>query len=268
MSNLKTPTHTFKLLSGVEAEVEPLMGVHQRILTQRKKGQSHSDRMNELLASVLVRVGTKVLRNYGAEERKDFVSRMLSEDRRMALLQTRQFSLGFPEEFELMFKWTDSKNREVVDPMLIPIPGGEFPTKPMSVQYAEYSDIEREFETVLPQSGLRIKYKLSDGISENFVSNTKPDEISSHTALRMRNPRFFAPKEEGSEEGTWIALDLDRTSLLDLTHLRTEIREREGKVDTEVKFEHPGWRTDEADEKFAVVDLLNTLDFFFPSGAI
>ena len=49
-------THTFKLTSGVEAEVRELTGKHQRILTQIKKGQSHSDRLNLMLADVLVPV--------------------------------------------------------------------------------------------------------------------------------------------------------------------------------------------------------------------
>lgn len=49
-------THIFKVPSGVEFEVTELTGKQQRILTEQSN-KPHTEKLAEMLASVLVRVG-------------------------------------------------------------------------------------------------------------------------------------------------------------------------------------------------------------------
>lgn len=255
--SLNKQTFKFKLVSGVEAEVTELTGKHQRILTQRLKGQTHSDRLNLLLADVLVRVGS-----FKAID-LDFVENMLSEDRRLALLMARQFTMDFEDKFKFTYEYEGMDGSTQTHDLEIPLKDdGTFPIHPMKIQFDEYADIERERFVTLPKSGIKVKYVLLDGKGERIGIQAKKDERSSHTILEMRRPQYE------KEEGVWLKLPLDDLGLKDIEALREDMKSAEGRVDTEIKFEHPDAENREPSEKWVVVDVLGTVNFFFPSGTI
>jgi hypothetical protein len=135
----------------------------------------------------------------------------------------------------------------------------------VDANYQEYSEIVKEYDVVLPRSGQRVRLKLLDGTGEMAASATKKSERSSHTPILVRNPRYFQKTENGEVP---IMLNLDNQSVLDIEFLRKTIREREGRVDTQIMFEHPEAETKVGAEKEVVIDVLGVMAFFFPSEAI
>lgn len=249
-------THTFKLLSGVEAEVREMTGEHQEILTKKIKGENASTRINKLLSKVLVRVGTNT------NITMDFINNMLTQDRRFALSMARQFSMDFEEEFNYTFKLDSGGIHD--EP--VTIADGIFPHTPMPDQYEEYDQVVTEFETTLPKSNIRVKYNLLDGKGEAIGANIKKSDRSSNSLLKMRRIRYWEQPE--GKDGMWISLNLNKIGIKDLAFLREEIKSKEGSVDSEIKFEHPEWESGGSDEQFIVIDLLTTINFFFPSGSV
>lgn len=254
---MKLNTHTFIMPSGVEAEVTELLGKHQRMLTQQLKGESHLDRLNKVLADVLVRVGSK--KGITLET----VEGMLTEDRRACLVAARQYTMDFEPIFHYTFQWEGANGQETIE---IPVRVGEdgsFPVKPMAKQYAEDSEIERVVEIVLPKSQLKVKYHLLDGKGEKVLAHSKKSERSSHTLLQARRIQYF-----NEEAGTWVSLNLDKVGLKDLDFIRQSVKDSEGKIDTEIRFEHPAYEELGLQDKYVVVDLLSSINFFFPLGMI
>ena len=260
-------THVFKLPSGVECEVKEFTGKHQRLLTEQKN-KNIAENLNEVLADVLVRVGS--VKNVTLE----FVLNMLACDRKKALVEARQFSMDDEPKFEFDYEYVDSNGESQVSHQSVDISDG-FPFKPLLVltddsfkeaDYKEYKDIEKVYELTLPRSQSKVRFTLLDGIGEQIGARTPKSKMSSHTALKMMRPEILVEKKD--TEPTWIQLNLDNLSLKDITYLRTSIKEIQGTVDTELKFEHPEHEDKPLEEKYVTVDLLGVLDFFFPSGTI
>lgn len=253
-------TTKFTLISGVEAEVKALVGKHQKLLTQQTKGTKHSDRLNLMLADILVRVGS--VTNITPE----FIEGMLSEDRRQALIVCRQFTMDFQKEFVYSYKYKHEGETKTFDVKVDLKEDGTFPITQMPVQYSEYADIPMQVFMVLPKSKVEVRFNLLTGKGERIGANVKKDQRSSHTIMEMRNPVYKLVRE--GKEDTWMKLPLDKVGVTDLDALRVAMKEAEGKIDTEIQFEHPLWESGEADEQDVVVDVLNTVNFFFPSGII
>jgi len=264
-------TTTFKLPSGIECEVGEMTGLHQRLLTEQK-GKKLGDNLNEMLASLLVRVGST-----NGPFKVDFVQRMLSADRRTALAQARMFSVPDeePEEgeekgkrnFNFTWKYMDHSGNEQELPKTVDLSEG-FPIKPFPSQWNEYDHIERDVLVNLEGCGKTVKFSLLDGLGELILANTKKDERSSHTAILMRNPCFMTKTSNDTVPIRMGVRDLDNLSLRDIEKLRKAIKEAEGRIDTEIRFEHPDAERLPKHEKWVIVDLLDVLAFFFPSEAI
>lgn len=267
-------THTFKLASGVECEVLELTGKHQELLTIQSN-KNHTDRLNELLADRIVRVGSE----HSIDVK--FVEKMLAGDKKLALVEIRQFTLGFQDEFSFVFDYVDDsgKKRQHTETVTLE-DGGKFPAKPMMVvgkvdvdgelvdglvpaDFSEYEQVlaHKVVSMKLPRSGTEINFTMLDGKGELIGANTSKKDRSSHTLLRMRQPVYFEQKE--TDKGVVpIQLDPNRLGLLDVEALRARIREVEPDVDTLVMFENPDTGKTES------VDVLSTVAFFFPSGVL
>lgn len=262
-------THVFTLTSGVECEVTYFTGHHQDMLT-RQDSTPYEKRLDALLVSIIVRIGSET------QITDKFVASLLSGDRKKILVEARQFSLGFQPYFEFPFEYKDSENRKQTEEVRIELEeGGKFPEKPLCsfsqgengeliftpVSYSEYSEIERTYRTTMPMSGREVQLTLLDGDGEQIAARTKAKERSSSMLISMRRPVWF-------RDGTPIKLELGNLHLRDIEHLRTVIRNVEGDVDTKVTFEHPEAEKVSAQERMITQDVLNSLSFFFPSGAI
>lgn len=261
-------THIFRLPSGVECEVSEFVGKHQKLLTQQGK-KTHNEKLSELLADVIVRVGTVT------EIDTDFIDTMLACDKKMALVEARQYTLGFEDFFTFHYKYTDKEGNKAVHEHDIPINEGKFPFSPVMVDqdgklvpaaYEEYSDIQKDIFMTLPRSKEDIRFTMLDGRGETIGAATTKNNRSSHTALEMRRPVWFKKKEGG--QPTPIKINLDNMSFVDIEALRKRIQEVEGRVDTEIMFEHPESEVKPQSEKEVVIDVLGTPAFFFPSEAI
>lgn len=256
-------THTFKLPSGVECEVKEFTGKHQRIMTEQTK-DTYQDKLSKLLASVLVRVGS----NTNVTE--DFVkTTMLTCDRNAALVNARQFSLDFEEEFVFMHTYKDAGKKIEVE-ISEKIPKGNFPQHPVKkldeenklvpANYKEYSEVVKDIFIVLPRSNKKVRFTMLDGSGEKIGMSVAKNKRSSHTHLKMRNPVYFTEGKDNKEIP--VSLDLDSLSIKDIEFLRSKIKEFEGRVDTEILFEDPNTGQDK------ILDVVSSMAFFFPSEAI
>lgn len=253
---MEKATFKFLLVSGVEAEVTFLTGKQQRILTQKLKGQTYSDRLDALLADVLVRVGS-----YKAID-VDFVQNMLTADRRLALVMTRQFTMDFEKTFKFAYEYESVNGGKATKEFEIPLNDeGVFPVVPMTEQYKEYGEIPQHKFVKLPKSGLEVRFELSTGRSERFIATTKKEERSTHSVLEMRRPAY-------KKDEVWRKLELDDLHLRDIEALRQAMKEGEGRVDTEIQFEHPEAEHKEPHEQIVTVDVISSINFFYPSGKI
>lgn len=276
----KLSTHTFNLGSGVECEIMELTGEQQDILT-KQDGCTHQQKLSAMLKSILVRVGTVT------DITDDFIDELLGTDKRQMLLEARQFSLGFQKSFEMPFEYEDKDGHTITETVEIHLPDGKFPIKPLQVEtmeeveggepkkvlkpatYKEYSDIVREHETVLPKTGLKVRWKLLSSKGETFAANKKKKERSSNTLIEMRFPTYEDKKTDG-KTSVWVSLSnkLNKLPILDIEHLRKHIYSIEGEANSDITFEHPEAELKSAQEKMVKMDVLGTVAFFFPSGRI
>lgn len=261
-------THEFKLLSGVECEVKELTGRHQKMLTSSSSG-SFDDKLFELLSDVIVRVGDN--RNIG----KDFIKKMLSCDKKKALIEVRQFSLGFEDSFSFTHEYIDSDGGKQKHDVTVYLEDGEFPSetvkkvedgKLVDANFDNYDDVlaSKDREITLPRSEQLVRFTLLDGKGEAVGAAAKKSERSSHTLLKMRNPVYYHQKDDKGE-AVPVQLSLDNLVYLDIEYLRKQIKLHEGDVDTEIVFEHPESDKGEDDVK---ENVLGIMAFFFPSEAL
>ncbi len=260
-------THTFKLTSGVECEVKEMTGLHQRLLTEQKK-KKVGENLEIMLADLIVRVGSE--RTITPE----FVRNMLASDRKKALTEIQQFTNDFDPIFKFIWHYESVEGGKKEHELEIDLSGG-FPMTTLKVlqpdgtlidaDYKEYSEIQRNYYTILPKTKLKVRLSLLDGVGETKGLNTKLEERSSHTPIYMRFPCEM--RETGNTE-TPISINLDKLPIKDIEHLRKLIKQVEGQVDTEIMFEHPEAAQKAANEKEVTIDVLGVTAFFFPSEAI
>lgn len=258
---------TFKLPSGPECVSNAMLGKHQRILTEQKK-KGWGDSLEEMLVDVIQTVG-------GVKVDKDFIRGMLVCDKKAALAKIRSYSLDDPDEFIFKYKYIDRDQREQVFEQVLSMKEGFPVTHPkvktdtktdtwVDMDFVSYAEVlkAKKVKTTLPKSKTLVEITMLDGQGELIGSGTKKEEKSSHTPIMMRRPTKF------SDTGTPIQLNLDTLHLADIEHLRGFIKEVEGRVDTEIMFEHPEAQYLPPDEQKVIVELMGEPVFFFPSGAI
>lgn len=258
-------THTFKLCSGVEMEVSEWTGKHQRILTQKRKGKSHEDNLHEIMADVTVRVGSK------RDITPEFIANMLDCDRKLALVETRQFTMSHEPSFTFKFEYTSDETGNKCEYIHEEdLPEGKFPSKKLQklneagelvdVQYTEYNEIEKDVFITLPRSQKQVRFTMLAA-----ASTIDRKDVSSHTPIKQRRPVYFYKAEKDTVP---VGLNLDDLSYQDIEYLRKAIKDFEGACHTEIQFAHPEADMKQGKDKEVTINVLGSVAFFFPSQAL
>ena len=284
MFNFQRKTVLIKLPSGINCTVGALYAGHQGLLT--KKGGKASDKMNELIADLVIDIDGMEWAGLSVAKRKEAVRQMLSGDRKTILTQARQLTMEYPREFEFhhehktaagvkkseLFKViliNEDNRSEIIetiskaypnsDPELLQqlnIVGG-FPTRPYAKQFDGYPIDTVEIEPILTGiiDGYELTFRMLTGqLEEGF--NAESDS----------NTRVFARKLRTRKTGetNWQAVPIELIKTMPLPIIEkiiSAISQHEGDVDTvEIRENSEG-------EKM-VVELTGELSFFFPSGKI
>jgi hypothetical protein len=253
-------THEFTLCSGLKCKIKELSGKQFRILSKKVKGETHQDRLNNVLASVIQEIGGTIVHSMGAEAKKELVEGLFSNDRKHILVELRQFSLDFDPDFN--FEYEFEYNNEVLKKELkadLSSNDGHFPVKPMATPFAAlYTEAQKWVNVILPKSKVKIKFCPLDGKGEKIAASTKDPDTN--LMFTMRRCQYF------NDKGVWISLDPERLGQKDYSFLYHTFLNTEGSVDVEMKFKHP--KADELGlvgaDAFVVVNLLEVESFFFP----
>lgn len=274
--------------SGVEFSVRNLIGKDQDLLT-RAQDDSDSNSLNELLFGALRSLGEK---NQSEITKKD-VSNLLSNDRKFILVTIREHTLGYKKVFNFNFEWAlrkGSKEKEIV-PYEVNFTPENFPVKPyywvaekiaelqtenpeyladghvnlFPIIYSSYTQMLTERKVItgtFPTSGDKYQWSLLDGEMEKKYSKV---ELVINTMLEMRGiklPFVSGTDDNGKPKQSLIMFDTSNADIMDLEHLRTEIRQKEGTVDTFLTIQNPD------NIRSQRVDLISLPVFFFPSQAL
>lgn len=280
--------------SGVECEIQSLLGVHQKWITnqdENKRLQGFID----LMVDCIKRIGSDT------DITEEKVEKMLGPDRKQLLVAIRQLSTNhepnfvfdyeFPaktgqkkkQRYDILFdendfpmipfKWVRdemcrlyAEQNEINDRELVADEVSEALKMDVPVMYETYDEMliaNREQSYKLPESGVVVDWKLADGETESaFGKRLKSSgAVSSHTQLQMATPTYV-DTEETEGKKTPISLPLDQLTYMDIEGLRKNINDVEGKYDTLLAIQYK-------DENIhAQIDLVTVSAFFFPSLAI
>lgn len=257
--NVIAATKIFKLLSGVECEISKIKTKHQGILTEQ--GGDVTEAFNTILADCVVRVGS----NRSID--RQFVEQMTSKDKKIALIELRKFSLGEKMMVEYEYLSTRTKRKAIeqveidIDECTVSTPYKIFSddNSLVDVEYSEYSEIKREFITVLP-NGLKVVVRLQDGASEREVAAIKKSKLDINAQFKLSRCRKLVVMGDAQKE---LPIELriqDIEELEDSEHLRQFIRSIEATCITEVDFGHP------ENESIVTIDFMGSVNFLFPTG--
>lgn len=279
------------LPSGVEITVRNLTGADQELLTSGKNRRDGSG-FNKMLAGAIVQIGD--LESGAITE--NFVARMISNDRKDAMVMLRQHSLKFQEYFEFVYDWPIEGQRKQLQQYSVAFNDEDFARKPylwvaekiaelqaakqargddspapkgfnaFPVLYDSYSAMlekHREQRYVLPESGQEIEWSLLTGEIEKKFSKVDADNLTSNTTLMMRSPKEVLRVQAEGEENKLTGWSPSRADILDVEGFRREIRRVEGHIDTMLTIQNH-----QDSSKVTRVDLVGTPDFFFPSQAL
>jgi len=257
-------THTFKLVSGVECEVEMLRGEHQRMLTQDKNLLTGKG-INLMIESLTVRIGSKT--SITATD----VDNLLAADRKKILKEARMFALNNKPEFNFTYVWESDDNKVSKSEHSVVFDETDFKETPYLVSNdkgelvplnaVEYADINKLVRITLPVSKKIVQFKMLDGAAEIASGDISKKDRSSHTPITMRNPNYVEIKDKKERLLMVTSTDLDRMPLMDIEHLRGMIKKVEGEIETLLVIDHP-----KKDEQ-ATIEIVGTPAFFFPSEA-
>lgn len=280
-------THKFKL-SGVDVEITHLGGAQQGILTNNKSVPM-SEKLIDLVKSIVLKVGTVDIQRLTDSEKTAFFSNMLDCHIKQILVEARQFTYG-EDDFVFTFdyeKEVNGKKTKVSEEMVMEL-GEGFPVKPVKkfdrskveaiktltdcrnmlktefepLECSEYSEVVENsiMEFTQPKSGYKTRMSMRNVKSTAIVASIKRKDMDANISILCANPQIQL--EDG---GHWIQFDMRKIQdahALDLEVMRFILRAFEGSVDTELEFEHP------ETGKPQVTDLISQLPFFFPSGGL
>ena len=279
-------TRVLKLPTGVEAEIDEMDTSHQRLLTEQKNGTGN-ERLNLLVESRLVRLGSIRLSTLSKEERKTLVLNILSRDKRKILVEIRQ--LTYEDDMSMSFKYKyksklagdqyGKEKKAFVDGKLAfsDEPYKKISSVPSETKYpsvedmnaTEYSEVTKDVHITLPKSKKQARFTLLDGHSEKRASFLKRDDISSNSQIEVRNPVYLVTEDKQGEklkEPIWVKINIDKLHPLDTEYLRKVIDMVEGESVSDVTFRHP--EADIMEDEYVTMGALGESAFFFPSGVI
>jgi hypothetical protein len=268
------------LPSGVAIGLTSLTGADQGMIT-KQKNLSDNTAYFEMLAGRITHLGDKTNVN------KNDVLRMLTNDRKDALVMLRQFSLEFQESFDFMYTWPIDKTTVVkhMEPYSVkfndkdfkripyawvadelarlaaagtPFDGGPFTFPELYSSYSAMLVANSEQHYAMPKSGEVVQWELLTGEQEKKFGKLSKADVDSNTMLAMRVPKLVL----GDADKTLTSWSPQRAVIMDTEGFRKEIRRVEGLIDTVLSI------SNEKDGREARIDLVTTPDFFFPSQAI
>lgn len=106
MLKIKLTTIDISLPSGPLATINPLVGRHQRILTEQRKPMAQ--RFNSLLVDIIQDIAGSDWTKKTDLQKKAFVENMLSADRKYILTEARQLAKSHKPTFEFVHEYKDS----------------------------------------------------------------------------------------------------------------------------------------------------------------
>lgn len=273
--------------SGVEFSVRNLIGRDQNLLT-RAQDDGDTSAFNKMLKDCLRSLGEKDVTKITDKD----VTNMLSNDRKFILVTVREHTLGYQPIFKFNYEFPlrkGSKEKEVV-PFEVKFTPENFPVKPyywvaekiaelqkenpeyladghtnqFPIMYSNYSDMlsERRLITGTFPDGKAYQWTLLDGEMEKKYAKV---DMVINTMLEMRGiklPFVSGTDDSGKPKTILMMYDTDTADIIELEQLRTEIREKEGTIDTFLTIQNPD------NIRSQRVDLISLPVFFFPSQAI
>lgn len=280
-------THVFVLPSGVEMEVRALLGKDQGTIT-KKDTIGDIDPFNQMLADCIVRLGDKTSASI---TRKD-VENMLINDRKYALVELRQFSLRYKEVFKFNYEWPLDKNgnkevqayeaiftrenfpmtpyiwvREAIEKMSTEDQQALIDNKRyFPVLFESYAEMlqKNAIQTFVTEDGVAtIEWEVGSCKHELLFVKADKSIQDINMPIRMRNPQVVLTNVNDKNDKVRTSWNFDNFELYDVEQFRMKMRETEGYIDTFLTIEHQ-----KNPAKTVRVDLVSTVDFFFPSQAI
>lgn len=275
--------------SGVPFAVRNLLGEDQDTLTKQIKKSGEGSAFNQMITSALRRLGNLT----GDQIKAKVVNQMLSNDRAFVLLTMRQHSLGYKPSFDFRYDWplrVGSMEKEVVD-YSVTLNHKNFPVVPYiwmrdfikkkAIDNPDYNPdghleafpvIYEDYDTMLsentlvtgtfPKSGLDYQWEVLNGLTENNFSAAMNDDLRVNLMLEMRKPKWKFVDATDRKKDAWVMFETKKSHIIDLEHLRNQIKEVEGTVDTSLAIQHPTDMT-----RRDRVNLVSLPVFFFPSLA-
>lgn len=272
--------------SGVPFIVRNLIGGDQRILSENEKG---GNGFNVMLAGALLKLGDVE----GDKITPAFVERMLANDRRFALVTLRQHTLKYNPVFNFNYEWPleqGSRDKDVQE-YEVNFNQESFPCIPyywvreeiekikeknpdydvikdgFPKMFESYEQVieKRTITGTLPESEEEYEWYMLDGTTErNFQKVLTVDNITSNTQLEMRRVKVkWINDTKKNAKPVLVNFDIDSADMLDVEHIRKEIRGKEGLIDTWLTI-----RNQTNARKETRVDLVSLPAFFFPSQAL
>jgi len=262
---------TVKLLSGVECTFKPLIGKHQRILTENE-GKNFKKNINEVLADSVTEIGGIL-----NPDAKFFEDTILHYDKKSLLVAIRMHSLDDDPDFHFDYTYEEDGQKKVLSQdlqivhdveiededgvkVITKMPG--CPSKPYHKPWTTYAEIisDRFVFIELPKSKIKVRFDLLNGAGTKELDTKSKKQKSSHTMIELHHPVYFTKSSD--KKDIPVSLDLDNLEWKDIEFLRGEIKRHEGSIDTEVMITHP------VTDQPIIIDIIQQPTFFFPSGAI
>lgn len=274
--------------SGVKFAVRNLIGADQDLLSEGKNTAEKSS-FNEMLHSTLRLLGDK---HQSSITLKD-VENLLSIDRKFILITLRQHTLNYQEKFSFVYEWpiSEGQNNKEKFSYEIKFNNDNFPVIPpywmrdfieaekakaeekkeeykkpdghdvlFPVLFNTYAEMLAQysvFQGTFPETGEKYKWSFLNGATEMRWSEAVRSKPRVNMAIEMRNPLISYMDDK------WTMFETQRADILLLEHLRGEIKDKEGDVDTFLAIRHPNDMKRETR-----VDLVGLPVFFFPSQAL
>lgn len=244
------------LLSGIKCTIQEMTGESEFFLTNEKykaKGKG----LIALMTDCILSIGDKTTIT------DNDIKRLLSGDRKKALIEIRQLSNDEDPVFNFKYEFASTGGIREKFEYSYQFDEKSFPGKNYAQQYKNLSEIKREIEFILPRSQQKVVWTMLDVDTESEHDCLHDMEgRSSLTMLELRNPMvFFKDKNnDGQEVERSRKVDLKKMNWKDIDSLRKNVLDTEGNVDTLLTIQH---KKDK--EKEVRIDLLSVPAFFFPS---
>lgn len=269
--------HTFTLPSGVTCTVRNFIGSDYDILTHPGYQKKGTQFMHLAKACTLQVGNTK-------NPTEEFITNMLSNDRKMLLLEARQHTMHHQKTFKFNYEWPMENNRKDLQQYEVEFTPQSFPFTPYQwvretmedngehgekldplsyafpVMYEDYGgmlDEQEERFTMIEDE--KVYWKILNGRSEKVNMDKARKNPSPNLMITMRDPHY---KRQLENNPVNVPFDINNCDVFSLERLRGDIIDAEGEINTYLVI-----RNNDNDSRQVRVDLLTTDSFFFPSLA-